>query len=212
MTLNKKIISLFILSFLLFSCGKDDFTKWNLNIVPTKENKITKKIEFQKFEEEIKYNKSKGILTIGNNVTIKEWISNLPKEIKIYKNAKTYINSNVANYIFFISPQKEEINTIWKYYISMFNKLWYERIIEEQINIEKVQNKENKIENSTNLSNLEFVLKNEKYKLWKNWLSINWEKEFKQRILINIHDNTPKNIKEWMWLEWKYIEIYYNQN
>ena len=222
MKTNKKIIGLIVLSFLLFSCWEEEISKWELKIEPIWKIE-TKKIEFQKFSEKIEYNKKENKLSIGNKVVIEEWWENIPKEIKIYKDFKTYINSNVNDYVFFIADEKEEVNTIWKYYISLFKWIWYTRILEEEIineeeqklnNLELALRKKEWIEEKKeeDLSRLEFVLKNEKYKLDKEGFSIDWEKEFKQRILINIHENTPKNIKNGMWLEWKYVEVYYNQN
>lgn len=219
---TKKILTLSILSLLLFSCWEED-SKSELKIESIWNESINK-IEFQEFKEELKYDKKENKLSIGDSVVIKEWWENIPKEIKIYKDSKTYINSNMTNYTFFIADEKEEVNIIGEYYISLFKWLWYTRILEEEIINEKEQklnNLEIALKNKNwieeeeleeDLSRLEFILKNEKYKLDEEGFSIDWEKEFNQRILINIHENTPKNIKNGMWLEWKYVEIYYNQN
>ena len=219
---TKKILTLSILSLLLFSCWEED-SKSELKIESIWNESINK-IEFQEFKEELKYDKKENKLSIGDSVVIKEWWENIPKEIKIYKDSKTYINSNMTNYTFFIADEKEEVNIIGEYYISLFKWLWYTRILEEEIINEKEQklnNLEIALKNKNwieeeeleeDLSRLEFILKNEKYKLDEEGFSIDWEKEFNQRILINIHENTPKNIKNGMWLEWKYVEVYYNQN
>ncbi|MDQ7022292.1 MAG: hypothetical protein Q9M97_01965 [Candidatus Gracilibacteria bacterium] len=97
-----------------------------------------------------------------------------------------------------------------KYYISIFKKMGFTRVIQKTDDIIDENIIKEKVEES--LSNLEFILKNIKYKENEDGLPIDGEKEFRQRILINIHNETPKNIKEGMGLEGKYVEIYYNQN
>jgi len=206
----KKILLLSTLTLLLLSCWEEK--KESLKIENTPIQKATWKIESEKIE----YNKDKKTLKIWDNVLIKESDIKLSEDIKIYKDLKIYDNSNVKNYVFFIADKKEKIKDIWNFYINLFAKLWYTRVEKKDDNLERSNDDNidnNKIkEEEEDFSNLEFVLKNEKYKTDEKWFPIDDEKEFKQRIIINIHDETPDNIKDSFKLEWRFIEIYFNQN
>ena len=178
--------------------GEKEATKEDVNI--SIDNKVNE-------NKETKFDSEKNTLTIWDKVEIKNWIENsFPKDIKIYKDNKTYVNSNVPNYIFFISDKNDKVSTISTFYKNLFKKLWYKDLskIQEKQDLESYQN-------------LEFILENPKYKEFKpedlnipNHIISN-EPKYLQKILIKINNTVPDNIKENMWLDWFFVEIYYNQ-
>jgi len=206
----KKSIYLLVIALLLVSCWNNENVEWiqgkNKNLENQNDSLRIEPIKINKEDiksQQLKYNESEEKLYIWNSVEISSSLpTNFPKKIKIYWENKTYINSNVTDYIFFISKSGEDIRKISLFYKSLFNKLWYKSIINNTLddNLEK-----------PTIENLEFVLNNPKYKELKEWELPNEEKKYLDRIFININSNIPENIEKWMWLKWIFVEIYYNQ-
>lgn len=215
MIMLKKIrIVLFIIVFVsLFSCSKDEWNKDN-ELWKKIDNEINVNLTWANNKDEwenwdIVYDKENKKLIIWDKVTIMPWLPDwYIKEVKIYNNSITYTNSNVKDYLFFVVDNSKKVSDISKYYNDMFSKLWYIRINEEQdknINIDIEVNQK-----------LEFVLKNEKYKdITKidpdDLINQVIENKYLQRVIININDSTPNNIKNSTWLDWRFVEVYYNQ-
>ncbi len=183
-----KLIKLFIIllcSTMLFSCFKKENTNNNIDLSINNTKNENKKPNFDS---------KTNTLNIWEKVKIKNWIDKLfPTDIKIYKDNKTYVNSNVPNYVFFISDKTDKLSTIADFYKEHFKKLWY-----KDLSIIKKEDLESS-------QRLEFILENPKYKEFKpedlnlpNPIISN-EPKYLQRILININSTVPDNIKENMW-------------
>lgn len=209
---NKNIIiSLLFALIILSSCSfkKDE------NLTNTNVDKVT--VKWVRWDipvinnSKLNFDKKNEQLKIGNDVTINPWIpENFPKDLKIFNNSKTYINSNVPNYTFFVLDKNTELKDISKYYIDTLVSLWYENKIKDSKKMD--------------LNNLEFWIKNNNFipidkrnpenldKIFKSWKIKNFseiEKEYKSNINIKIHNETPENLAKWMNLNGKFVEIFY---
>ena len=209
---NKKIaVSILFTLLILSSCSskKDENTiKENVDkvtISPTKWNTpIVSK------QPALNYDKATEKLEIWSDVVITPGVpKDLPKGVTIFNDSKTYINSNVPNYTFFILDKKTDVKEVSKYYTDILSNLWY-------------QNKAGT--NNSNFNNIDFGIKNKNYismdkrspenidKLMKSWKIKNIsdiENEYTSSINIKINTETPENIVKWMWIEGIFVEIYY---
>lgn len=209
-----KYISLIIISALLLS------SCWDTNNKDKKETpKDTIKIEGiwmtnkkDDNKQKIVFNEEEWKLYIWDKVEISKWLpTGFPEEIEIFWNNESHLNSNVDDYIFFVDNTSEWISDISEFYIDLFKEAWYTKVendIDDNVIINETTTDE---EQEKTIDNLEFVLLNEAYSEPKEWDLPSEELQYKQRILINIFDNTPENIEKWMWLTWNFVEIYYNQ-
>jgi hypothetical protein len=191
---------------LLTSCWADS-SKETLSI--TRMETITNDIS-------VEYNWEKEELSVWD-IIIKPGISdNFPKNLSIYKNAKTYINSNVNNYLYFIIYDWTIAETIWEYYIDSLEKLNYTRLNNEfieQIDIEE------DLSNKINYLNLEYAIKNSDYIIPEDrvsyltnnseWFTKNIDDVYLDTIQIYIKDAVPEAIKNGTWIEGVFVEIYY---
>jgi len=202
---NVKIFLIFILFLFVVSCWKSENSAktWNkTNWVSI--NSVVLVPTWKKAE--LNYDQWKDELTVDSVKITSGVPPSFPKWLRIYENAKTYLNSNVENYTYFVLNKDTKTEDVWKYYIDLLNKLWYERI-----------NYNEKADSNS----LEFVLKNQDYiplekrtpdvisQLQKEWKLDSINQEYKSKVSIYINKETPENIKKWMNLEWVFVEIYY---
>lgn len=216
--MKKNIILLIIFTLFLSSCWSEEIKTENesdMIVIETEQKTDTLKIEPFWLKQwvkdwEVKYDEEKEKLYIWDKVEINSWLAEtFPEEIKIYKDNKTYINSNVGDYIFFVTDGIENINDISSYYTSLFNDLWY-----TQINNEVDDNEEEEeVEKVKEISRytLEFVIKNKAYKEPVEWEIQDEELKYNNRVIVNINSSVPENIEIGMGLKWNFVEIYYNQ-
>jgi len=165
----------------------------------------------------VEYNWDKEELTIWD-IIIKPGISeNFPKNLSIYKNAKTYVNSNVDNYLYFVIYDWTEPELIANYYHNLLEKLSYTKINEEDTL--DIVTPDWETEAPKTSFNLEYSLKNpdflnetdrEEY-LFNNseWFTKNIDDVYLDTIQIYIKDAVPEAIKNGTWIEGVFIEIYY---
>ena len=165
----------------------------------------------------VEYNWDKEELTIWD-IIIKPGISeNFPKNLSIYKNAKTYVNSNVDNYLYFVIYDWTEPELIANYYHNLLEKLSYTKINEEDTL--DIVTPDWETEAPKTSFNLEYSLKNpdflnetdrEEY-LFNNseWFTKNIDDVYLETIQIYIKDAVPEAIKNGTWIEGVFIEIYY---
>lgn len=210
--MNTKICFLLLISLLLTSCWTNTEEN-NSNTGSTSSGTIwvtIDKVEQKQKNNDIKYDEKKNELKIWE-VFIKPGVpENFPKEITIYNDSKTYVNSNVASYLYFVLDKKTDLNVVWKYYIDLFQKLWYKRKVDKNLPL-----------NKEDLSNLEFQLENKDYipfekrteavfkKLEKDWKLDKINNQYEREVKVYIKKETPENIQKWMWLDWVFVEIYY---
>jgi len=165
----------------------------------------------------VEYNWDKEELTIWD-IIIKPGISeNFPKNLSIYKNAKTYVNSNVDNYLYFVIYDWTEPELIANYYHNLLEKLSYTKINEEDTL--DIVTPDWETEAPKTSFNLEYSLKNpdflnetdrEEY-LFNNseWFTKNIDDVYLDTIQIYIKDAVPEAIKNGTWIEGVFVEIYY---
>jgi hypothetical protein len=165
----------------------------------------------------VEYNWDKEELTIWD-IIIKPGISeNFPKNLSIYKNAKTYVNSNVDNYLYFVIYDWTEPELIANYYHNLLEGLSYTKINEEDTL--DIVTPDWETEAPKTSFNLEYSLKNpdflnetdrEEY-LFNNseWFTKNIDDVYLDTIQIYIKDAVPEAIKNGTWIEGVFIEIYY---
>jgi len=188
--MKKTLILIFIFLSLvgIIGCGKKDTNKeWTPIVVDI--NKTAIKSNSPK--EKLTYDEEKKELKIWKSVTIKQGKpNNLPKELPLIEGVKTYINSNVSNYFFYVIKW-QTADKPGKWFVDELKKNGYSLVINKDLPEE---------EQWVNYSNMEFIKENTgKENTWiQNW-----------KIQIFINNNTPDNIKKWLWLEWLFIEVYY---
>jgi len=165
----------------------------------------------------VEYNWDKEELTIWD-IIIKPGISeNFPKNLSIYKNAKTYVNSNVDNYLYFVIYDWTEPELIANYYHNLLEGLSYTKINEEDTL--DIVTPDWETEAPKTSFNLEYSLKNpdflnetdrEEY-LFNNseWFTKNIDDVYLETIQIYIKDAVPEAIKNGTWIEGVFVEIYY---
>jgi len=165
----------------------------------------------------VEYNWDKEELTIWD-IIIKPGISeNFPKNLSIYKNAKTYVNSNVDNYLYFVIYDWTEPELIANYYHNLLEGLSYTKINEEDTL--DIVTPDWETEAPKTSFNLEYSLKNpdflnetdrEEY-LFNNseWFTKNIDDVYLDTIQIYIKDAVPEAIKNGTWIEGVFVEIYY---
>ena len=157
----------------------------------------------------VEYNWDKEELTIWD-IIIKPGISeNFPKNLSIYKNAKTYVNSNVDNYLYFVIYDWTEPELIANYYHNLLEKLSYTKINKEDTL--DIVTPDWETEAPKTSFNLEYSLKNpdflnetdrEEY-LFNNseWFTKNIDDVYLDTIQIYIKDAVPEAIKNGTWIE-----------
>jgi len=157
----------------------------------------------------VEYNWDKEELTIWD-IIIKPGISeNFPKNLSIYKNAKTYVNSNVDNYLYFVIYDWTEPELIANYYHNLLEGLSYTKINEEDTL--DIVTPDWETEAPKTSFNLEYSLKNpdflnetdrEEY-LFNNseWFTKNIDDVYLDTIQIYIKDAVPEAIKNGTWIE-----------
>lgn len=115
----KKIIVFVFLLIIISSCGKSQEFQNNvkkyegekgniLSDIFIKEETKKEKYSPQIRDIEIKFDKKKEELSVGNILIKKGFPENWDKNLLQYKNEETYINSNVTNYFFFSSQDSKD--------------------------------------------------------------------------------------------------------
>lgn len=169
----KKYIYLLISALFLISCGNNTA---DITIDLSQSGGTTAWVPLVK--------KDSAILEKGIKIQ-KGLPENFPKFLKIYDNEKTYENSNVENYLYFVVDSQVENKEILDSFVSQLEKNNYINILEQE-DPSYISYEENPSEDA------EVFIEPKK-------------------ININIQDTTPTLIRNNMGLEWKFIEIYYNQ-
>lgn len=212
--MSKIFKSIFIISYLVLitSCWTQDKLNDQNSWIEIKQIE-NKKIENKHTEQKVIYSKISQKLEIWD-VIIKPWYSDLfPSEFKVINWYKTFINSNVPNYIFFITDKNTDKKSIVDFYDNMFKNLWF--IKQENFLLKD----DKKIENLNNLIynklNNDFIPKEKKTKemytkMEKEWKLRLADKEILNSFSININEEIPNNIKKYISDEWLFVEVYFN--